>query len=664
MSILGRAALLLALVGAVYVVVMSLASRRPGRRAWEQSAERGVYAVFVFTSLAIVTMWAALLTDSFELRNVAEYSSSTLGTGYKLTSLWGSQAGSLLLWAWILSGYSAIVVYLNRARNRQLMPVVMAVLMGIAVFFLGLLSFVTSPFETLATVPTEGRGLNPLLQNVYMQIHPPLLYLGYVGLSVPFAFAIAALVTRKLDTSWITSVRRWTIVSWIFLGMGIIVGAKWAYETLGWGGYWAWDPVENAAFMPWLVATAFLHSVMVQERRGMLKVWNMVLVILTFSLCLFGTFLTRSGVIASVHAFGESTLGPFFLVFIVLVLVGSVGLLITRLPLLRSQHSLESYLSREAIFLFNNLLLVGMAFAVFWGTMFPILSEAARGERITVGQGYYEQVAVPIGIALLILTGVGPLVAWRKASAAQLRRRFTVPLIVAAASIVPLALFTDLSRSWAAFATIVAGVFVTACIAGEFHRGTRVRHALGGVSWPGALVSMVARNRRRYGGYIVHLAVVILFIGFAGSKAFSTEADIAIRQGESATVAGYTLVNEGSSRSADAHKKTLMVDIGVFSGSTRVATERPGIITYNLDGTRASLVAIRTRPDRDLYLFLSQLQDDGLARISVFVNPLVGWIWFAGVMILAGGLLAAWPSRPSTRRERAAAPAPDGRAPA
>lgn len=662
MSLLGRTALLLALVGAIYVVVMSLASRRPGRRAWEMSAERGVYAVFGLTSLAIVTMWTALVTDAFELRNVAEYSSSTLGTGYKLTALWGSQAGSLLLWAWILSGYAAVAVYLNRGRNRQLMPVVMAVLMGIAIFFLGVLSFVTSPFETLAVVPEEGRGLNPLLQNVYMQIHPPLLYLGYVGLSVPFAFAMAALVTRKLDTSWITSVRRWTIVSWLFLGAGIVVGAKWAYETLGWGGYWAWDPVENAAFMPWLVATAFLHSVMVQERRGMLKVWNMVLVILTFTLCLFGTFLTRSGIIASVHAFGESTLGPYFLVFIIAILVCSTALLVTRLPLLRSEHSLESYISREAVFLFNNLLLVGLAFAVFWGTMFPILSEAARGERITVGQGYYEQVALPIGIALLILTGVGPLIAWRKASVAQLRRRFTVPVAVAIASIAPLVLLTDAGQSWPALLVIVSGVFVTACIAGEFWRGTRVRHALGGVSWPGALVSMVGRNRRRYGGYIVHLAVVVLFIGFAGSKAFSTEADIALREGESATVAGYVLVNEGSTRSSDDHQDVTSVRIGVFQGDDRVATLFPGIVTFALDETRSSQVAIDTRPDRDFYLFLSQLQDDGLARISVFINPLVGWIWFSGVMIVLGGLLAAWPSRPAERRERAGSPAPDGRA--
>jgi cytochrome c-type biogenesis protein CcmF len=663
-SIVGRTALLLALVGAVYVVVMSLASRRPGRRAWERSAERAVYGVCAFTTLAVLTMWAGLLTDAFELRDVAGYSSTTLGTGYKITALWGSQAGSLLLWAWLLSCYSALCVWLNRHRNRQLMPIVMAVLMGIAIFFLSVLSFVTSPFDTLATAPAEGRGLNPLLQNVYMQIHPPLLYLGYVGLSVPFAFAIAALVTRKLDTSWITSVRRWTIVSWIFLGLGIMVGGKWAYETLGWGGYWAWDPVENAAFMPWLVATAFLHSVMVQERRGMLKVWNMVLVILTFCLCLFGTFLTRSGIIASVHAFGESTLGPYFLAFIIGVAVGSVALLVTRLPLLRSQHSLESYLSREAIFLFNNLLLVGLAFAVFWGTMFPILSEAARNERITVGQGFYEQVATPIAIALLVLTGVGPLIAWRKASAAQLRRRFVVPLAVAAVSVPVLLTATDLGSNWRATAIVVAGVFVVACITGEFWRGTKVRHALGGVSWPGALVSMVGRNRRRYGGYIVHLAVVILFVGLAGSKGFATQADVALQKGERATVDGYTLVNEGATRDANAHRTETSVRIGVYRGGERVATMDPGVKQFAVDGTRASKVAIRSRPDADLYLVLTQLEGDGVARISVFVNPLVAWIWFAGVLIAAGGLLAAWPGAPGARRATAAAPASDGRAPA
>ncbi len=653
MSLLGRAALLLALVAALYALVMALGSRRGRRRAWQESAERGVYAVFGLTTLAIVTMWAALLSDAFELRNVAEYTSSTLGAQYKLTALWASQAGSLLLWAWIFSAFSSLAVYTNRNRNRELMPVVVAVLMVVAMFFLGLLSFVTSPFETLGAAPAEGRGLNPLLQNFYMQIHPPLLYLGYVGLSIPFAFAIAALVTRKLDTGWIGSIRRWTIFSWLFLGIGILLGAKWAYETLGWGGYWAWDPVENAAFMPWLVATAFLHSVMVQERRGMLKVWNMVLVILTFSLCLFGTFLTRSGIISSVHAFGESTLGPFFLAFIIAVLVGSVGLLVSRLPLLRSEHTLESYLSREAVFLANNLLLVGLAFAVFWGTMFPILSEAARGERITVGQGYYDQVAVPIGAALLVLTGVGPLIAWRKASPAQLRRRFTAPLAAAGAAAVPLLALTDLSESWTAGLVAVAGVFVTACIAGEVWRGLRVRHALGGVSWPGAFVGMVARNRRRYGGYAVHLGIVVLFIGLAGSKGFATEADLVVPEGGRAQVAGYTLVNEGAALAEDAHKSSVSVRMGVFRDGERVATMTPGIDEFTVNGTRSSDVAIDSTVSRDLYLVLTELTPQGAARLSVFVNPLVLWLWVAGAIIALGGLVAAWPGPPSTRREPA-----------
>jgi cytochrome c-type biogenesis protein CcmF len=657
MSLLGRAALLLALVAAVYALVMALGSRRGGRRAWQQSAERGVYAVFGLTTLAILTMWAALLTDAFELRNVAEYTSSTLGPQYKITALWASQAGSLLLWAWIFSAFASLAVYLNRNRNRELMPVVVAVLMVVAMFFLGLLSFVTSPFETLAAVPAEGRGLNPLLQNFYMQIHPPLLYLGFVGLSIPFAFAIAALVTRKLDTGWIGSIRRWTIFSWLFLGIGILLGAKWAYETLGWGGYWAWDPVENAAFMPWLVATAFLHSVMVQERRGMLKVWNMVLVILTFSLCLFGTFLTRSGIISSVHAFGESTLGPFFLAFIIAVLVGSVALLVTRLPLLRSQHTLESYVSREAVFLCNNLLLVGLAFAVFWGTMFPILSEAARGERITVGQGYYDQVALPIGAALLVLTGVGPLIAWRKASPAQLRRRFAGPLAVAAVAAVPLLLLTDLSQSWPAALVAVAGVFVTTCIAGEVWRGLRVRHALGGVSWPGAFVAMVARNRRRYGGYAVHIGIVVLFIGLAGSKGFATEVDLVVPEGGRADVAGYTLVNEGSTLSEDEHKSSVSVRVGVLRDGDRAATLTPGIDEFTVDGTRSSDVAIDSGLSRDLYIVLTELTPQGAARLSVFVNPLVLWLWIAGAIIALGGLIAAWP--PSARREPAASAARD-----
>lgn len=655
MSLLGRALLLLALLAAVYAVAAALMSLRGGRRSLQRSAERGVYAVCGLVSAAFLLMVYALVTDRFELRHVAEYSSSTLAVKFKVGALWASQAGSLLLWAWIMSCYAALAVWLNRRRGRDLMPVVTAVLMVIAGFFLVMLSFLSSPFEALAVTPEEGRGLNPLLQNEYMMAHPPLLYLGYVGLAIPFAFAIAALVTRRLDTQWIGYIRRWTVVSWLFLGIGILLGSRWAYHELGWGGYWAWDPVENAAFMPWLVATAFLHSVMVQERRGMLKVWNMVLVIITFILCLFGTFLTRSGIVASVHAFGESTLGPFFLGFILVALGASLALLFTRLPELRSRHSLESYVSREAVFLYNNLLLVGLAFAVFWGTIFPVITEAVQGERITVGVGFYNQVAMPIGIALLVLTGVGPLIPWRKASGRQLLRRFAVAGGIALASVPVLALLTDAWQNFWAGVVFTAAVFVTACVGGEFWRGTKVRHALGGVSWPGALVQLVQRNRRRYGGYIVHLGVVLLFIGLAGSSAFTSQRDFALNRGEQGQVAGYTIVNEGFTRERDDHKGTVAVTLGVFRDGERVATLRPARDFYFASQQPSTEVALDSRPSRDLYAVLGGLDERGLARVSIFVNPLVMWLWIAGVVIFAGGLLAAWPG-PRTRRQEQESP--------
>jgi cytochrome c-type biogenesis protein CcmF len=420
--------------------------------------------------------------------------------------------------------------------------------------------------------------------------------------------------------------------------------------------------VENAAFIPWLTATAFLHSVMVQERRGMLRVWNMALVTMTFTLALFGTFLTRSGVLSSIHAFGESTLGPYFLAFIALVAAGAIALIVSRLPLLRSRHSLESYLSREAVFLFNNLLLVGLALAVFWGTVFPILTEAVRGQKIAVGAGYYQQVAVPIGLALLFLTGVGPLIAWRKASPDQLRRRFAMPLAVTAVAAPLLYLLTPAWTHWAAGVCFTLAVFVTACILGEYWRGTRVRHALGGVSWPGAAFVMVARNRRRYGGYLVHLGVVVLIVGIAGSRSFATSADpVRLHQGERAQVGGYTFVMEGSQRIPfDGHKFAVAARLGVFKGGGRVATLTPKRDFYPLAGQpdqQSSEVAIDTRATGDLYAVLSSLSG-GVATFSIFVNPLVVWIWVSGILIAIGALIAAWPGPRAQRapaRARAAA---------
>jgi cytochrome c-type biogenesis protein CcmF len=649
-SLLGRALLLLALGTAALAVAAALVSRRPGRRIWQRSAERAVYTTAAIITGAILVMVYALLTDDFSLANVAGYSNSTLSWYYKVGGLWASEAGSLLFFAWIVSLYASLVTWLNRNRHRELMPIVDAVLMTIAGFFCFLLSFATSPFNTLAVRPAQGGGLNPLLQNSYMMAHPPMLYLGYAGLAIPFAFAIAALWTRRLDTDWIGPIRRWTLVSWLVLAIGILLGARWAYGELGWGGYWAWDPVENAALMPWLVATAFLHSIVVQERRGMLRVWNMVLVITAYCLTLFGTFLTRSGVVSSIHAFGASTLGPYFLSFILVVAVASVVLLISRLPDLRSRNSLESFVSREAVFLYNNLLLVGLTFAVFWGTVFPVITQIVKGQSITVGTGYYNQVALPIGLVLLVLTGIGPMIPWRKASWRQLLRRFITPLIVAGIAGVLILAVTDVGTNIWASATAMACVFVTICILGEFWRGMRVRHALGGVSWLGSLVSLVARNRRRYGGYVVHLGIVALIVGLTGSQAFAVERDFALRAGQSASVRGYTFVNLGEFHTADANEQRVGVTLSELTGHTARGTMNPTIGFFPASQQRVSEIALDSNPLRDVYVVLVSADPSGLARISVFINPLVSWVWFGGGIMLIGGLLAAWPP-PRTKRK-------------
>jgi len=482
-----------------------------------------------------------------------------------------------------------------------------------------------------------------------MVSHPPILYLGYVSLAVPFAFGIAALVTRRLDTTWIVAVRRWTMFAWIFLGVGVLLGAKWAYEELAFGGVWVWDPVENAALMPWLLATAFLHSVMVQERRGMLKVWNLSLVVLTFAFAIFGTFLTRSGIVDSVHAFGASTLGPFFLAFIGMILIGSFGLIVWRLPLLRSRHTLESFASREMVFLGNNILLVGLTFAVLCGTLWPILKEAATGEEVTLGIGYYDFVAFWIGLVLLALTGIGPLIPWRKASGAQLWRRFAWP-VAAGVATAPLLLFTDAWDSWRAAVTIAVGVFVVVSVAGEFWRGMKVRHALGGVSWPGALVMLVGRNRRRYGGYLVHVGVVVLFLGLAGIRGFVTESALELGPGERAEFAGYTLALEKVDRLRDDQKMSVTAQVALFQDGRRIDTMRTGLNIYVRPGTdpnqaqQATDVAIRSRPTGDLYVVFTGLNaETGEAILAVYDNPLVMWIWIGGLIIVIGGTIAAWP---------------------
>src|SRR5579864_3191628 len=434
MPLIGQLALALALIVAAYSIIANVIGVRRGIPSLLASARHALWAMCAMVTVAIAALWISLLQSDFSLEYVASYTSSTLPTVYKITALWGGQQGSLLLWTWMLTIFTSIVAFQNRRRNNEIAPYALAVLAGLAIFFLGMLNFVTRPFDLLAVVPNDGQDLNPLLQNYWMAIHPPSLYTGYVSASVPFAFGAGALIAGRLDDTWIRTTRRWAVFSWFFLTLGNLFGARWAYEVLGWGGYWAWDPVENAAFMPWLMMTAYLHSVMIQERKDMLKVWNLALIGMAFGLTLFGTFLTRSGVISSVHSFTASGLGPYFLTFLVVAAVLYTALLLYRVKELRTPAEFESYLSREAAFLFNNLVLVGIAFAVFWGTIFPVISEAVRGVKITVGPPFFDKVIAPLALALLFLMGVGPLIAWRRSSAANLRRTFIAPSVAGIAT--------------------------------------------------------------------------------------------------------------------------------------------------------------------------------------------------------------------------------------
>ncbi|MFQ5706027.1 MAG: heme lyase CcmF/NrfE family subunit [bacterium] len=614
---------------------------------WQQermilSARRSAVALFAITTLIILALAYAFVTRDFSLEYVAHYSSRTLPMFYTVAAVWAGQAGSLLLWAWLLTVFAALVVWQNRHKNRELLPYVLAVMFFTAFFFFGLMVYATSPFKPLPQPVADGNGLNPMLQNVGMVMHPPTLYLGYVGFIVPFAFAIAALITKRLDAQWIRSTRRWALFAWLFLTLGNLFGAKWAYVELGWGGYWAWDPVENASFMPWLTGTAFLHSVMIQEKRGMLKVWNLTLIIITFALTIFGTFITRSGIISSVHSFGLSNLGPIFMIFLAVVLVGAFGLLWVRRPYLKSTNKLDALWSRESSFLFNNLFLVGMTFAIFWGTIFPIISEAVRGVKITVGPPFFNQVNVPIGLALLALTGICPLIAWRKASQRNLRRSFTIPM---SASIVSAAGFYLLGvHSLYPLMSFVLSVFVMTTIIMEFSRGTAARARISGENLLRALYDLVMRNKRRYGGYVIHIGIVMIFVGITGSSAFQKEQAASLKPGDAIEVAGYRLNYQGLEDRSTPHAQIVAAEMQVESNGKPLTTLYPERRKYRKQDV-VSEVAIRQTPKEDLYVILADFDAEQNAHIKVMVIPLVGWIWIGGVVMIIGTLIALGPDR-------------------
>jgi cytochrome c-type biogenesis protein CcmF len=650
MAELGRAALVVSLGLSVYALVAGIAAARLGRRRLAFSAQNALVAAFASTLIASAVLLSALLRNDFSFTYVARTTSEALPTAYTISAFWGGQEGSLLLWLLVLTGFGAAAVRLNRGWARDLIVWVVPVFAAVSTFFAFLLVAVANPFA-LQAAPPDGAGMTPSLQNPYMLAHPPLLYLGYVGLTVPFAFAVGALIAGRTDERWLIATRRWTLFAWTALGIGQLLGAHWAYEEVGWGGYYAWDPVENAALMPWLAATAFLHSVMIQEKRGMLRVWNVLLVILAFSLSLFGTFLTRSGVVNSIHSFTQSSIGPWFLAFIGVTVTVSLALVFWRLPTLRSPTKLESVISREAAFLYNNLLLLALCLTIFWGVVYPLLSEAVRGEAVVLGREYYDFFLRIFGLPLLLLMGIGPLIAWRRASLRSLLTTFLWPTGVAAArGVVLLALGAGSSVPGLIAYTFSA--FVAATIALEFVRGTRARKALGATSWPGAFSSLIGRNRRRYGGYVVHAAIVLLAIGIAGSSAFDTVAEARLTRGESMEVGRYRLEYRALDERIAPNATEIRAQLAVSRGDRDLGTLEAGKNAYTIEEQVSNEVGIRSDPltGEDLFVIAEQIDPDGTVYFRVFVKPLVNLIWVAGLVFLLGSLIALWPDAREQRR--------------
>ena len=649
MADLGRAALLVAFGLALFAAVGGGIAAWQGRRRLHESSRRALVGAFAATAVAAGVLLHALQARDFSYVYVADHSARKLPFPYSISAFWGGQEGSLLLWLFVLTGLGSLAVLLNRDLIRNVLPGTVPVLGGVATFFAFLLVFVSSPFDR-QVAPLDGSGLNPSLQNPYMMIHPPLLYLGYVGLTIPFAFAAGALLAGRFDERWIVATRRWTLLAWTALGIGILLGAKWAYEEVGWGGYYAWDPVENAALMPWLASTAFLHSVMVQEKKNMLRVWNAVLVSLAFCLSLFGTFLTRSGVISSIHSFTQSSIGPWLLGFIAVAATFCTVLIFWRLPKLRTKTRLESLASREAAFLYNNLLLIAFTLTVLWGVAFPLLSELVRGEKITVGPPYFDFFLRVLGLPLLLLMGIGPLVAWRRSSLRALGASLVGPAVFALASGAAL-LALGAGSSLPGLVAYTFCAFVLGAIVLEFVRGTRARKTLGDATWLGAFSSLVGRNRRRYGGYIVHAAIVLLALGIAGGAYGATKVQ-KLEPGQTMSIHGYDLRYLGSVTRNAPNRTEIRARLEVFRGGRDLGVYEAGKNNYPVEQQVSNEVGIRTDWLRaeDLFLIGDQFNGDGSVVIKALVNPLVDLIWIAGLVFLLGSLIAMWPDEREQRR--------------
>src|SRR3954470_11272865 len=715
MADLGRGLTFLAFAVAVYGVTAALYGGLSGRREWVTSARRAIYVLAALTTGAFVVLEIAFLRSDFSFSVVQSHSSTTTPTFYKAAAAWSSQEGSLLLWLWLLSMWSSLVVFLTRHRMRDVQPYAIAVLMGFATFFGGLLVFAATPFDTLPVAPQEGVGLNPLLRHPSMMIHPPMLYSGYTLWAVPFAFAVGALVVRRVDAEWIQATRRFALGAWFFLGVGVFLGARWSYAELGWGGYWAWDPVENASLLPWLTGTAFLHSIMVQEKRGMLKTWNASLVLATRTLALLCTFLVRSGILDSIHAFGASTLGVPFVVLIGTMIAGSVALVVSRRDVLRTEHRLDSLLSREAMFLGNNLVFVGLAFVVFWGTFFPLISEAVTGDKQSLGPPWYDKYVVPLALALVLLSGIGPVIAWRRATPKNARRNFTWPVVTGVVTALVLLPFGVGGRPLA-LAMFACAAFAIGTVVQEFVRGVRARRAMTSEAIPLAFITLIRRNRRRYGGYVIHLGMAVLFIGVAASSAFQHVHTVELKKGQTTELGrGYSARYDGPTSRIDVTKTGVErlvfgARLTVSKNGKKVGVLKPergyypiegapfaGAIGKYFEGESTSEIAMMAGVGRDVWSAVTPDLDPTLkivkqgdavfknalgkmdaqeystalgtavrritdnyatsappATFRLIVSPMVTWIWLGGLLVFLGGLICIWPT-PDLAHRRATA---------
>lgn len=643
MAEVGYLALILGLVLSLYAIVAQIVGIKKNNEKLAASARGAVIATAFLLTVASGILLYFLAVSDFSIRYVSEYTSWDLPLLYKLSAFWAGNAGSLLLWVLVLAIYAAVAVTLYK--KEKLTSYAVPVLMLNVFAFLFVLAFVSNPFEKLAFAPTNGSGLNPMLQNPGMIIHPVTTYLGYVGFAIPFAYAIAALITNYAGDVWIRITRRWTIIAWLFLSLGNLYGAQWAYVELGWGGYWAWDPVENASFLPWLTGSAFLHSVMVQERKNMLRIWNMLLIIITFVLTFFGTFLVRSGILSSVHAFGNSSLGIYFLGFTLFALLASLYLLVDRLNMLKEGNQFESFISKESSFLLNNLLLVGSAFAVFWGTIFPLISEAVRGVKITVGAPFFNTVFTPMSLGFIFLMGICPLIAWRKASWKNIKEQFIIPFLATMAFI--LLAFALGMRKPIAFLAFSACFFVISSTLYDIIKGVLVRRRITGEGHLSSLFNLAIRNRRRYGGYIIHVGIILIALGVMGSNIYEREVDRTLRFGETMTIGGYALRYERLDTRYERDNEILYAELRVSKGGRDLGYIRPEKIFYPTHPQPATEVAIKGNLKEDLYVILAGWEKDGSATFRVLINPLVAWMWIGGYFLIAGTIFSLWPGRGS-----------------